>query len=333
MDSANITKTKSIMSVIGLFIISIVWGLSFVFMKDAITQAPVLYVLAIRFLLAGIPLALIFFKKLLNATKKDYIRGLIVGAVLALSYVFQGYGCKYTTASNNALLSTAYGIIVPFASWIIFKKKPKPISILFTISAFVGIAFITVNGFNAINIGDVLTLLGGIVFAFQITLLSEFTKKTDPIFLSIIQFLIVGIVLLCFAPIEGGFPTYLFTDSDLLWRMLVLGFVCTMLCFLFQSICQKNVQVVLSGVILSLEAPFGVIAGVLLNHDKITYFMIIGIVILLLSVIGMQIYEPITEQIKKHKTALMSVDNSVETDNPKDETEEDKNNEYSDNSD
>lgn len=303
----NKAKAKSTASVIGLFIISIVWGLSFVFMKDTITQAPVLYVLAIRFLLAGIPLALIFFKKFLKANKKDYLRGLIVGLVLICSYLFQGYGCKYTTASKNALLSAVYGVLVPFSSWLIFKKKPKLASLIFALFAFIGIAFITINGFESINVGDVLTLLGGVMFAFQISLLAEFTKKTDPIFLTMIQFLTVGIVLICFAPIEGSFPTYLFTDTDLLWRILVLGFACTLLCFLSQSVCQKNVQVVASGVIISLEAPFGVIAGVLMNHDTITNLMIAGIIILILSVIGMQLYEPILEKIKKRKEKLFIV--------------------------
>lgn len=294
-------KSKSTLSVIGLFIISIVWGLSFVFMKDAISEASVLYVLAIRFLIAGIPFALIFFKKFFKATKRDYLRGLLVGLVLVCSYLFQGYGCKYTTASKNALLSTVYGVIVPFSTWLIFKKKPKLMSLIFTILAFIGIGFITINGFDSINIGDVLTLLGGIIFSLQITLVSEFTKKTDPIFLTMIQFLFVGIVLLCFAPLEGSFPTYLFTEPDLLWRILVLGFGCTFMCFFLQSVCQKYVQVVTSGVIISLEAPFGVIAGVLLNHDRITGLMIFGIVILFVAVIGMQLYEPVLDKIKQKR--------------------------------
>lgn len=309
----NTAKTKSTFSIIGLFLISIIWGLSFVFMKDAITQASVLYVLAIRFLLAGIPLALIFFKRLLKANKKDFLRGLIVGLILVVSYVFQGYGCKYTTASKTALLSSVYGVLVPFSSWLIFKKKPKLASLIFAVIAFVGIGLITINGFDKINIGDILTLFGGVAFAFQISLLSEFTKKTDPILLTTIQFLVIGFVLICFAPIEGDFPTYLFTDTSLLWRMLVLAFLCTMLCFLLQSICQKNVHVVASGVIISLEATFGVIAGVLMNHDPFTNLMIVGIVILFISVFGLQVYEPVVDRIKKRKSRveITSVGNNL----------------------
>lgn len=291
-------KVKSTFSAFGLLIIAVIWGLSFVIMKDAISEAPVLYVLAIRFLLSGIPLSIIFFKKFFKAKKKDYIRGIIVGCVLILSYVFQSYGCKYTTASKNSLLTAIYGVVVPFVSWIIFKKKPKLISVLFTIIAFGGVSLILIQDLDTVNIGDILTIVGGLFYAIQIVLVAEFAKDTDPIFLTMIEFLVVGLVLICFAPIEGKFPTYLFTNPDLLWRILFLGFVCTLLCFLFQSILQKHVQVVASGIILSLEAPIGAIGGVLLHNDPITPGMIIGMILLFIAVVGIQTYEPIIEKIK-----------------------------------
>lgn len=291
-------KVKSTFSAFGLLIIAVIWGLSFVIMKDAISEAPVLYVLAIRFLLSGIPLSIIFFKKFFKAKKKDYIRGIIVGCVLILSYVFQSYGCKYTTASKNSLLTAIYGVVVPFVSWIIFKKKPKLISVLFTIIAFGGVSLILIQDLDTVNIGDILTIIGGLFYAIQIVLVSEFAKDTDPIFLTMIEFLVVGLVLICFAPIEGKFPTYLFTNPDLLWRILFLGFICTLLCFLFQSILQKHVQVVASGIILSLEAPIGAIGGVLLHNDPITPGMIIGMILLFIAVVGIQTYEPIIERIK-----------------------------------
>lgn len=291
-------KVKSTFSAFGLLIIAVIWGLSFVIMKDAISEAPVLYVLAIRFLLSGIPLSIIFFKKFFKAKKKDYLRGIIVGCVLILSYVFQSYGCKYTTASKNSLLTAIYGVVVPFVSWIIFKKKPKLISVLFTIIAFGGVSLILIQDLDTVNIGDILTIIGGLFYAIQIVLVAEFAKDTDPIFLTMIEFLVVGLVLICFAPIEGKFPTYLFTNPDLLWRILFLGFVCTLLCFLFQSILQKHVQVVASGIILSLEAPIGAIGGVLLHNDPITPGMIIGMILLFIAVVGIQTYEPIIEKIK-----------------------------------
>ena len=291
-------KVKSTFSAFGLLIIAVIWGLSFVIMKDAISEAPVLYVLAIRFLLSGIPLSIIFFKKFFKAKKKDYIRGIIVGCVLILSYVFQSYGCKYTTASKNSLLTAIYGVVVPFVSWIIFKKKPKLISVLFTIIAFGGVSLILIQDLDTVNIGDILTIIGGLFYAIQIVLVSEFAKDSDPIFLTMIEFLVVGLVLICFAPIEGKFPTYLFTNPDLLWRILFLGFICTLLCFLFQSILQKYVQVVASGIILSLEAPIGAIGGVLLHNDPITPGMIIGMILLFIAVVGIQTYEPIIERIK-----------------------------------
>lgn len=290
-------KAKSTLSALGLLVIAVIWGVSFVVMKTAITDAPVLYVLSIRFLLAGVPLSLIFIKKFFKATKKDYLRGLILGLVLMASYIFQAYGCKYTTASKNSMLTAIYGVLVPFVSWIFFKRKPRLYSVLFAVLAFIGVGMISLNGFEAVNIGDILTIIGGVFYAVQIVLLSEYTKESDPVFLTMIEFLVVGVVLICFAPIEGPFPTFLFTDFSLLWRILFLGFVCTMSGFLLQSLLQKRVQVVTCGIILSLEAPIGAVTGVLVKDDPMTTVMIIGIVLLFIAVVGIQVYEPVKERI------------------------------------
>lgn len=305
-------KSKSLLSAFGLLLIALIWGVSFVVMKTAITDAPVLYVLAIRFLLAGVPLSLVFVKKFFKATKKDYLRGLILGLVLMCSYLFQAYGCKYTTASKNSMLTAIYGVLVPFVSWIFFKRKPKVYSIIFTVIAFIGVGMISLNGFEAVNIGDILTIIGGVFYAVQIVLLSEYTKDSDPIFLTMIEFLIIGVVLICFAPIEGPFPTFLFTDFSLLWRILFLGFVCTMTGFLLQSILQKRVPVVTCGIILSLEAPIGAVTGVLVKNDSMTSIMIVGIVLLFIAVVGVQVYEPLKAYIKRKKGEKIADENDNE---------------------
>ena len=47
--------------------------------------------------------------------KTDIQYGVILGIFLFLSYIFQTYGLKYTTASKNAFITTLYVIIVPLS--------------------------------------------------------------------------------------------------------------------------------------------------------------------------------------------------------------------------
>ncbi len=300
-------KTKSSLSILGLVFISFVWGVGFVVMKDAVSAAAPLYVLAFRFGIAALPLVIIFFKSFLTATKGDYLRGLLVGLAITAAYLFQAYGAKYTTASKNSLITASYTIFIPFIAWLLFKRKPKITSILFAIIAFVGIGFICIDSFDEINIGDIFTLLSGLCLGIQMVLLSEFSKKTSPRFLTVMQFVVGTVICFAFAPLEGSFPTYMFTDFSLLWRVLFLGLVCTLMCILIQGECQKHLSVTISGLIMSSESLFGALGGIVLNNDSFTLMMIIGMVLLIIAIVGEQCTPLIIERIKsKHNTPIES---------------------------
>ena len=106
-------KTR-ILASIGLLGAAMIWGFSFVIVKNSLDIVPTIYMLAFRFTIATIALAAIFWKKLKGLNKKIVSEGFILGALLFISYLLQTEGCKYTTAGKNAFLTTVYIIVVPF---------------------------------------------------------------------------------------------------------------------------------------------------------------------------------------------------------------------------
>ena len=70
-----------------LLLATLVWGTSFVILKDTISQVPAMYVIAIRFLFAGIVFSFVFLKKIIKASKYSLISGVIVGLMVAGAYV------------------------------------------------------------------------------------------------------------------------------------------------------------------------------------------------------------------------------------------------------
>ncbi|MEG1575957.1 MAG: EamA family transporter, partial [Clostridium sp.] len=83
-----------------------------------------MYLLAYRFTVAVIGLVIVFWKKIKTITRNEIKYGSILGVMLFISYYFQTYGLKYTTASKNAFITTLYVIIVPFLHWLFNKVKP-----------------------------------------------------------------------------------------------------------------------------------------------------------------------------------------------------------------
>ena len=105
------SKKLNLLGIILLFSATIAWGTSFFILKETIEQVPAFYVIAIRFLIAGLGLGLIFWKKTKSMDKKTFIRGLIIGAVLAGAYATQTIGLKYTSPGKNAFLTSSYCIM------------------------------------------------------------------------------------------------------------------------------------------------------------------------------------------------------------------------------
>ena len=116
---------KQYLADFGLLFVGIFWGLGFVFVKIGLnTGVDPFYLSAVRFLVGGIILYGIFFRKVGKFKKNDVLAGLIVGIFQFFGYAFQTYGAMLTTASKNAFFTSINVIIVPYIFWFLHKKRP-----------------------------------------------------------------------------------------------------------------------------------------------------------------------------------------------------------------
>ena len=74
-----------------------IWGFAFVVMKNSVDVIPPTYLLAVRFSMSAVLLALLFHKNMMKADRETVLCGVILGAFLCLSYQFQTYGLKHTS--------------------------------------------------------------------------------------------------------------------------------------------------------------------------------------------------------------------------------------------
>lgn len=138
-------------------------------------------------------------------TLQDLKCGILIGIALFASYAFQTYGVKYTTAGNNAFLTTTYVIMVPFLYWIVTKKRPDVFTLSAAVLAMAGIGLLTLgNGIASINKGDLLTVLCGLTFAIHILMLSTYTKAHDVSLMTFLQLATAGVLGWIFAPFTEG---------------------------------------------------------------------------------------------------------------------------------
>jgi len=266
---------------------TIIWGSSFVVMKNSVTVLPTFWLLAIRFSFAAIVLAIVFWKRWKVLDKQYLIGGTTMGFFLFVAYAFQTFGLERTTPGKNAFLTAVYCVIVPFLYWFIAKRRPDKFNIIAAVLCIVGIGLVSVTGDNAgaINLGDVLTLIGGFFFAAHIVTVDKFAEGRDIFILTTLQFASFAVfswigVLVTRTPLAEGVFT-----GELVFGLAYLVIFASCGALLFQNIGQKYTAPATAAVLLSLEAPFGVIFSMLFADEQPTPLMFLGFVLIFVAVV------------------------------------------------
>lgn len=278
-------KFRSYLSSFGLLFIAFLWGSAFVVLKNTINELPIYFTLFVRFVLATLGLSIIAIKKYKHFDKQTLLGGIVMGICLFSAYSLQTEGLLRTTASKNGFLTVVYVILVPFLWWIFRNECPDKYNVIAAVMCLVGIGLLSLNGDLTVNAGDVLTLISGLMYSFHIISTATFTRKQcDPILLTLIQFM-TGTVLF-------GLTSFLFDDrskivfnGNIALSLLYMGFACTLLALLLQTICQKYANPTSASILMSLECVFCSILSMIFLNERLTPRMIAGCVLIFVSII------------------------------------------------
>ena len=268
---------------LALLTAALIWGSSFIVMKDAVDHIPVFQLLAIRFTLAGILLAVIFRRRLMQSAPSILLHGAVCGVLLLGGYATQTFGLMSTTPGANAFLTSVYCVIVPFMAWMFFRRRPTVYNWLAAVMCVGGIGLISLSGDLNIGAGEVLTLLSGLFYALHIMALSRFGEKDDPIALTIVQFGLSAVMAWgCTALFERGaaFP------APAVWpQLMYLSVFATAVTLVCQSVGQSLTPPSQSAILLSLESVFGALFSVLMGRETLTLATLCGFALVFVSVI------------------------------------------------
>lgn len=278
-----IKNSSNIFAKLALFSAALIWGSSFIVVKDTVNILPPNLLLALRFSAACIILGVIFIKNFKKINLTYIWQGGIIGLLLFLAYSTQTIGITDTTPGKNAFLTAIYCVMVPFIFWFFTKKKPDKYNLIAAFLCITGIGFISLNSDFSIGFGDALTLVGGLFFALHLVAVSVFGADKDPILITVLQFFFAAvfswITTLVF---EGASPQI---NTQCLPGVIYLSVFCTAGALLLQNIGQKYTKPSPAAIILTLESVFGAIFSVALGYETLTPKLFFGFVLIFLSVI------------------------------------------------
>jgi drug/metabolite transporter (DMT)-like permease len=288
---------------IALLFNTLIWGGTFALIKNAFTDISPLLFLGLRFSIA----ALIFLPFVYASLKKTNKPTLIAGAVLGFFY-FTGFaaqtlGLNLTTATKSGFITGTFVVFIPILQLIIEKRKPKWFNILSVFLVLIGLIMLSSKGENAIdfikqlgsdfNLGDLLTLLCAILFAFQVVYVDVFTKKYEYLPMVFVQLLITGFggFILSFIFSISTLETVKFTfNTTVITAILYTAIFASIIATVIQLKFQKFVSPTKAGIIFSIEPIFAAVFAYFLLSEKISNFGLAGCLLIFIGLIVSEIF-------------------------------------------
>ena len=275
-------KVEVIASIV-LAVVALVWGTTYAVIKDTLSVVQPFSLMMFRFGFSAFILSLMYLKKIKIIKGVDLKRGIIIGIFMFLAFYFLIVSIRFTTASKFSFIVGAYVLIVPFLSWVINKTKLDRYAIVGAILATIGLAFLTMERGAVFNLWDLVAGCCSFFFAAHMIAIEKYSGDSDPILLTIIQFITTAVLFIILTGVKEG---YNFTVlPEIKWTLGYLVIISTIIPFAIQNIVQRYISSTSTALILTLQSAFGSIFAVYYLDERMTKQMIIGCLLIFIAIV------------------------------------------------
>jgi drug/metabolite transporter (DMT)-like permease len=274
---------------LGLVGVTVIWGSTFVVVKDALGGVGPFEFVFLRFLIGFLALLALFHRRLRAFGRAEWRAGVVIGLFLFLGYAFQTTGLQFTTASKGGFITGLSVLLVPVIAFVFLRQGVSRGVVVGLALAPIGLYLLSFSGAGAagFGLGDLLVLGCAVAFAAHIVSISAYAPRYDPVGLSIVQ---VGVVaalsgvgaLLVERPLIVPPPTAAFgaAYTGLLATAVVLG---------VQNSIQRFTTPVHTALIFSLEPVFAALFAYLVAGETLGPLGLLGGAIILVGMIVAEI--------------------------------------------
>ena len=296
----NLSQTRKILLADLVILLSaLLWGGDYIFAKKALEMISPGYLNAVRFSICALILLLFLWKRLKNLNRHDLLVGILTGTMMFGGFVGQTTGLMFTSVGNNAFITSAYVILVPFIAWALTRVRPGMNNFVAVFFCLIGIGFLTLQGGFSLSRGDTITMVGAMFFGFEIALLGIYAKKMDPLLLALLEALVVGVLFWIYAFLFESPPPVI--DQTLVLSMAYITFFGSVITHILVTVALKYTSSSHGALLCATEAVFGVILAALFLGERFSRNGWIGSALVLLAVIIAEVGEGFIMEKKKRK--------------------------------
>ena len=284
---------------IGLFFVTLLWGGTFVWMKQAVnalddeltrytTAGVVGVIVCSRFLIAFVAL-LPFSSEARRAllSKEDWKGGIILGGLMLVGFVLQMIGIKSVSPSVSAFLTSLYVVFTAILSVKISDRKPTRIMVLGVGMATIGAGFIDGPPHVVWGVGELLTVVCAFFFALHIIYTDKITKQLNPIAVTSTSFAFLVISAATVALVASR-DVRVFESAwqeGVIIPLLCLGLFGSLACILMLNAFQRHLNPTHAAIIYSFEPVWATLYGWQQGLVEVSIWLTMGLLLLLGNII------------------------------------------------
>ncbi len=254
------------MALVALIAVTVVWGFTFVQVKDAVDIYPLFAFLAVRYAIATGALGIAGAPRLRSLGRSGFAAGAFLGALLGIGIGLQTAGLQRTTVSSTGFITGLYVVLTPLFGLLLFRTRVGR-----AVWAGVALSLVGLGMLSGVHVGstagDALVLASTSAQALQIVMVERYANRYDAIALTLVEM----------ATCCGGFLVIAVALGDLslprgwtVWvALLVTGIFASALAYLIQVWAQRRMSAARIALVFALETVWAGFFGYVLDGDRL----------------------------------------------------------------
>ncbi len=272
------------LATLALVLVTVMWGSTFVLIKNVVQTMPVLDFLAVRFILAGLVLAIVFHRNVRRLSRATAVRGLGLGAVYGVAQILQTEGLARTPASVSGFATGTYVVLTPILGFVLLGHRVGRMTWVAVALSTVGLAVLSLNG-AALNGGVLLILASAVLYALHIIGLGLWSSTGDALGLAAVQMVAIAAVCTLGAAPHG---ITLPPDTHAWLATIYTALIAGALAMFLQTWAQAHLTATRAAIVMTME-PVAAAAFAVAFGEPLTARMLIGGVLVLAAMYAVEL--------------------------------------------
>jgi drug/metabolite transporter (DMT)-like permease len=269
-------------ALLALILVTAVWGVTFVQVKDAIEIYPLLAFLAVRYAIATGVLGIAGAARLRTLGRSGFAAGAVLGALLGLGIGLQTAGLERTTVSSTGFITGLYVVLTPIFGLLLFRTRVAVEVWLGVMLSVVGLAMLSGVHVGS-TAGDLLVLASTAAQALQIVMVERYANRYDAIALTLVEMSTCCLAFLALALAAGDLSV---PRGRTVWAALIVtGVFASALAYLIQVWAQRRLSAARIALVFALETVFAGFFGFALAGDRLGWLGWGGCAVILAGIV------------------------------------------------